>query len=71
MSTYGNVLMIGFEVISWFSMKQPIATLSTIVAEFMTSASFARQAILMKGILCDYSSKIKLSRNHALHGRSQ
>jgi hypothetical protein len=52
-------------------MKQPIATLSTIVAEFMTSASFARQAILMKGILCDYSSKIKLSRNHALHGRSQ
>ena len=65
--------------------KQPVVTLSTTEAEFISAAACACQAIWMRRILgklnhgqregtiihCDNSSAIKLSRNPVLHGRSK
>ncbi|MCI73180.1 copia-type polyprotein, partial [Trifolium medium] len=44
-STSGYVYMLGFGAISWSSKKQPIATLSTTEAEFVSAASCACQGI--------------------------
>ncbi|GAU44223.1 hypothetical protein TSUD_399870 [Trifolium subterraneum] len=81
-STSGYVFMLGSSPISWSSKKQPIVTLSTTEAEYVSVASCACQAIWLRRILdhllqtqecttihCDNSSSIKLSKNHVMHGR--
>ncbi|XP_048227206.1 secreted RxLR effector protein 161-like [Ricinus communis] len=84
-STSGYVFMLGAGAVAWSSRKQPIVTLSTTEVEFVAAAACASQAIWMKRIFeklsqeeskcttiyCDNSSKIKLSKNPVLHGRSK
>jgi hypothetical protein len=82
-STTGYVYMLGSGAISWSSKKQPIVTLSTTEAEFVSAASCACQGVWLRNILdylklkqqestviyCDNSSSIKLSKNPVMHGR--
>ncbi|PNX57911.1 type I inositol 145-trisphosphate 5-phosphatase 12-like protein [Trifolium pratense] len=81
-STSGYVFMLGYNPISWSSKKQAIVTLSTTEAEYVSAASCACQAILLRRVLnqlkqvqgcttvhCDNSSSIKISKNPVLHGR--
>jgi hypothetical protein len=82
-STTGFVFTIGDSAVSWCSKKQPIVTLSTTEAEYVSAASCACQAIWLRNVLsflqskkeectkiyCDNSSSIKLSKNPVLHGR--
>jgi len=70
--------------VTWSSRKQPIVTLSTTEAEFVSPVAGACQAVWMRRILmeigslqtegtklmCDNASTIKLSKNPILHGRS-
>jgi hypothetical protein len=84
-STSGYVFMLSSGAISWSSKKQPIVTLSTTEAEFISATSCACQAIWLRRILqqlgqnqkesttihCDNSSAIKLCKNPVLHGRSK
>ncbi|KAK2427210.1 putative mitochondrial protein [Trifolium repens] len=82
-STSGYVFTINGVAVSWCSKKQPIVTLSTTEAEFVSAASCACQCIWLRNVLkhlhvkqagctfinCDNSSSIKLSKNPILHGR--
>lgn len=82
-STSGYVFMLSSGAVSWSSKKQPIVSLSTTEAEFITATSCACQAIWLRRILealknvqhdsttiyCDNSSAIKLSKNPVMHGR--
>jgi hypothetical protein len=82
-STSGYIFTMGTSAICWSSKKQPIVTLSTTEAEFVSAASCACQCIWVRSILqhlnvkqdgstfinCDNSSSIKLSKNLILHGR--
>jgi transposase InsO family protein len=82
-STSGYVFTIGSSAVCWSSKKQPIVTLSTTEAEFVSAASSACQCIWLRNVLnylgvkqegstiinCDNSSSIKLSRNPIMHGR--
>jgi hypothetical protein len=82
-STTGYVYMLGSGAISWSSKKQPIVTLSTTEAEFVSAASCACQGVWLRNVLdylrlkqqgstviyCDNSSSIKLSKNPVMHGR--
>ncbi|PNY09558.1 hypothetical protein L195_g006112, partial [Trifolium pratense] len=84
-STTGFVFMLGSGAISWSSKKQPIVTLSTTEAEFVSAASCSCQGIWLRNVLsylkvkqpgcsliyCDNSSSIKLSKNPIMHGRSK
>ncbi|CAJ2635927.1 unnamed protein product [Trifolium pratense] len=84
-STTGFVFMLGGGAISWSSKKQPIVTLSTTEAEYVSAAAYACQGIWLKNVLnylkmkqsectliyCDNSSSIKLSKNPIMHGRSK
>lgn len=65
--------------------KQPIVTLSTTEAEYVSAAAGACQAVWLRNVLeeigckqsketvlfCDNSSTIKLSKNPVFHGRSK
>lgn len=82
-STSGYVFKLRTGDLSLSSKKQPIVTLSTTEAEFVTASSCACQAIWLRRILqhlglaqeectklyCDNSSSIKLSKNPIMHGR--
>lgn len=84
-STSGYVFKLGGGAVSWSSKKQPVVTLSTTEAEFISAAACACQAVWMRRVLeklghgqkestvifCDNCSTIKLSRNPVLHGRSK
>ncbi|GAU45181.1 hypothetical protein TSUD_178740 [Trifolium subterraneum] len=84
-STSGYVFTIGTGAISWSSKKQPIVTISTTKAEFVSASACACQGIWLRSILnqlnqtkdnvtiiyCDNSSSIKLAKNPIMHGRSK
>ncbi|XP_019091415.1 PREDICTED: uncharacterized protein LOC109128812 [Camelina sativa] len=84
-STFEYVFMLGGGAVSWVSKKQPIVTLSTTEAEFVSVAYGACHAVWLRNIMaeigseqkegttmfCDNSSAIKLSKNPVLHGRSK
>jgi len=71
-------------LVAWSSKKQPVVSLSTTEAEFISAAACAAQSIWMIRILdrlgikqnkciifCDNSSTIKLSKNPVMHGKSK
>ncbi|MCI04240.1 copia-type polyprotein, partial [Trifolium medium] len=82
-STSGYVFTMGESAICWSSKKQPIVTLSTTEAEFVSATSCVCQCLWLKNILdhllikqiectvinCDNISSIKLSKNPIMHGR--
>ncbi|XP_070668933.1 secreted RxLR effector protein 161-like [Malus domestica] len=84
-STFGYVFTLSLGAVSWSLKKQPVVTLSTTEAEFITAASSACQAIWLRRILeqlnhgqykptvihCDNVSAIKLSKNPVMHGQSK
>ena len=84
-STSGYVFLMSSGAVSWSSKKQPVVTLSTTEAEFISAASSACQVVWLRRILkelchdqrkstvlyCDNVSAIKLSKNPVLHGRSK
>ncbi|CAL8176432.1 unnamed protein product [Prunus armeniaca] len=84
-STSGYVFLFSSGVVSWSSKKQPIVTLSTTEAEFITAASCACQVVWLRRIFemlgekqdrptivhCDSSSAIKLAKNPVMHERSK
>lgn len=84
-STSGYVFLIASGAVAWSSKKQPIVTLSTTEAEYVSAAKCACQAVWMRKILkelghkqegntallCDNSSTIKLSKNPIMHGRTK
>ncbi|CAL2278979.1 unnamed protein product [Prunus armeniaca] len=84
-STSGYVFLFSSGAVSWSSKKQPIVTLSTTEAEFITAASCACQVVWLRRIFemlgekqdrptivhCDSSSAIKLAKNPVMHERSK
>ncbi|KAL4325065.1 hypothetical protein GQ457_11G028180 [Hibiscus cannabinus] len=52
-STIGYLFMLGSNVISWFSKKQPSTALSSSEAEYMAITSAACQAVWLRRILAD------------------
>ena len=83
-STSGYVFVMSSGVVSWCSKKQPVVTLSTTEAEFISATVCACQAIWVLRILkhiswsqegceifCDNCSTIKLSKNPIMHERSK
>lgn len=84
-STSGYVFLMSSGAVSWSSKKQPVVTLSTTEAEFISATHCACQAVWLKRILkelrhdtckptviyCDSVSAIKLSKNPVIHGRSK
>jgi hypothetical protein len=84
-STSGYVFLMSSGAVSWSSKKQPVVTLSTTEAEFISAAYSACQVVCLRRILkelchdqskstvvyCDNVSAIKLSKNPVLHGRSK
>ena len=75
-STLGYVFMLSGGAVAWSLKKQPVVTLSTTEAEYVTAASCACQCIWLQQILkqiggtqsksvrvlCDNSSTIKLAK---------
>ncbi|XP_040361647.1 secreted RxLR effector protein 161-like [Rosa chinensis] len=84
-STSGYVFLLSSGAMAWSSKKQPVVSLSTTEAEFISAASCACQAVWMQRVLkslgwiqskstviyCDNCSAIKLSKNPVMHGRSK
>jgi hypothetical protein len=77
-STSGHVFQLGSNLISWASNKQPIVSISSAEAEYVTATSSSCQAVWLRRILkdmshtekdptlifCDNTSTIALSKNH-------
>ena len=84
-STSGFLFVLSSGAVSWSLKKQPVVTLSTTEAEFITAASCACQAVWLRKMLekldhasagttiiyCNNSYTIKLSKNPVIHGRSK
>jgi hypothetical protein len=84
-STSSFLFVLSSGAVSWSLKKQPVITLSTTEAEFITAASCACQVVWLRRMLekldhtsagttiiyCDNSSTIKLFKNHVMHGRSK
>jgi len=83
-STSGYVFKMPNGVVAWSLKKQPVVSLSTTEAEFISAAACAAHSIWMRRvlenlgvkqekciILCDNSSTIKLSKNLVMHGKSK
>ena len=80
----GYVFHLGSGAISWASKKQPIVSLSTAEAEYVTAIAAMCQAVWMRRMLrdlcheqdgattifCDNSSTIALSNNFCFHKRT-
>jgi len=84
-SISGYVFMLSEGAVAWSSKKQPVVSLSTTRAEFISAAHYACQAVWMRRVLemldckqgthtiihCDNMSTIKLAKNLVMHGRSK
>jgi hypothetical protein len=84
-STSGYVFMFSGGAVAWSSKKQPVVSLSTTEAEFISAAHCACQVVWMRRVLetlnckqvtptviyCDNMSTIKLAKNPVMHGRSK
>eukprot|EP00253_Pinus_taeda_P028608 PITA_28608 len=84
-STSGYVFHLGSRAISWASKKQPIVSLSTSKAKYVTATTTACQAVWMRRMLrdlrhdqegaitifCDNTSTIALSKNSVFHKRTK
>jgi hypothetical protein len=80
-NTSGYVFSLGSGALAWASKKQPIVTLFSIEAEYVTTTAVACQAVWMRRVLnellhdqndatqivCDNKSAIALSKNHVFH----
>ncbi|XP_052752778.1 uncharacterized protein LOC128201101 [Galleria mellonella] len=60
-STTGYVLMMSGGPISWCSRRQPIVSLSSTEAEFISAAEYCKEAMFIKSLLKDLNIDIKLS----------
>jgi hypothetical protein len=84
-STLGCCFGLGSGVVSWFSQKQKLVTLSSVEAEYMAASQANCEAIWLHKLLvglfghelrpklihCDNRSCIKLSENPVFHDRSK
>jgi hypothetical protein len=80
-STSGHAFHLGTNLISWASKKQPIVSISSAEAEYVTATSASCQVVWLRIILndmshtekeptpifCDNTSTISLSKNHVFH----
>jgi hypothetical protein len=80
-STSGHVFLLGMNLISWASKKQPIVSISSAEAEYVAATSTSCQAVWLRRILKDMSHTendptplfydntlaIYLSKNHVFH----
>uniref|UniRef100_A0A1J3F7G4 Retrovirus-related Pol polyprotein from transposon TNT 1-94 n=1 Tax=Noccaea caerulescens TaxID=107243 RepID=A0A1J3F7G4_NOCCA len=83
-STSGYVFTVGGNTVSWKSNLQPVVTLSTTEAEYVSLTEAVKEAIWIKGLLrdmgfseekavvwCDSQSAICLSKNNVFHERTK
>jgi hypothetical protein len=80
-STSGHAFHLGMNLISWASKKQPIVSISSAEAEYVTTTSASCQVVWLRRLLndmshtkkeltpifCDNTSTIALSQNHLFH----
>jgi hypothetical protein len=80
-STSGHVFQLGTNLISWASKKQPIISISSAEAKYVTATSTSCQDVWLRTLLrdmshtekdptpifCDNTSAIALSKNHVFH----
>jgi hypothetical protein len=69
-STSGFVLLLGLGAVSWSSKKQPVVTLSTTEAEYITAASCACQRVWMRRVLEKLGHKEEKSTLIQYHNNS-
>eukprot|EP00253_Pinus_taeda_P019129 PITA_19129 len=84
-NTSGYVFHLGSGAISWASKKQPIVSLSTVEAEYVTETTIVCQKVWMRRVLrdlrhdqkgtttifCDNTSTIALPKNSVFHKRTK
>jgi hypothetical protein len=62
----GHVFHLGTNLISWASKKQPIVSISSAEAEYVTATSASCQAVWLRRILKDMSHTEKGSNSYFL-----